>query len=111
MTGKPAVTPGTPGAARVEYYACRADVEAMLAQGYTARAVYEHMKDQSRVTCSYSAFCDYVRGDGKRKRSTGRRKRRAQFGAPAMQQNGPRIVQQESKRFMRPEDIDPKTLF
>ena len=111
MTGKPAVTQGTPGAARVEYYACRADVEAMLAQGYTVRAAYEHMKDQGRVTCSYSAFCDYVRGGGKRKHSTGQRKRQAQFRTPAPQQTGPRIVQQESKRFRRPEEGDPKTLF
>lgn len=69
MSNKPTVTPGTPGAARVEYYACREDVEAMLAKGYSARMVYEHMKEQVRVTCSYSAFCDYVRGGGKRKHS------------------------------------------
>ena len=28
------VKPGTPGAARVEYYACREDMGAMLAWGY-----------------------------------------------------------------------------
>ena len=69
MTDKPTVTPGTPGAARVEYFACRADVETMLAQGYSVRMVYERMKEQGRVTCSYSAFCDYVRGQGRRKHS------------------------------------------
>ena len=58
MTGRLAITPGTPGAARVEYFACREEVEAMLAQGHTASAIYEHMKGQGRVTCSYSAFCD-----------------------------------------------------
>ena len=72
-----AIKAGTSGAARVEYFACREDVEAMLAKGYTARAVYEHMKEQGRVTCSYSAFGDYVRGNGKRKHSTGRKKQQA----------------------------------
>ena len=70
----PTITPGTPGAARVEYFACREDVEAMLAKGYTARMVYEHMQEQGRMTCSYSAFCDYVRGQGKRKHSKGKRR-------------------------------------
>jgi len=37
MNDKPAVIPGNPGSARVEYFACREDVEAMLAKGYTAR--------------------------------------------------------------------------
>lgn len=68
MSAKPilAVIPGTPGAARVEYYACREDVEAMIAKGYNVRMAYRAMKDQGRVTCSYSAFADYVRGNGKR---------------------------------------------
>jgi hypothetical protein len=108
-----AIKPGTSGAARVEYYACREDVEALLVQGHTARAIYKHMKGQGRVTCSYSAFCDYVRGNGKRKHSTDRRKRQAQHqpAAPALQQSGPRIVRLESKRFIEPSQIDPKTLF
>ena len=50
----------------MEYYACREEVEAMLAKGYSARMAYEAMKEQGRVSCSYSAFCDYVRGGGKR---------------------------------------------
>ena len=108
-----AIKPGTPGAARVEYYACQEDVEAMLAQGHTARAIYDHMKGQGRVTCSYSAFCDYVRGNGKRKHSTGRRKRQAQHqpAAPTLQQSGPRIIRSEPKQFIDPSKIDPKTLF
>ena len=108
-----AIKPGTSGAARVEYYACREDVEALLAQGHTAHAIYEHMKGQGRVTCSYSAFCDYVRGNGKRKHSTDRRKRQAQHqtAAPVLQQSGPRIIGSEPKRLIKPSDIDPKTLF
>ena len=55
-----------PYSARVEYLACREDVEAMLAKGYSIRLTYESMKEQGRVTCGYSAFCDYVRGGCKR---------------------------------------------
>ena len=51
---------------RAEYFACREDVEAMLKQGYSIRLIYERMEEEQRITCSYSAFCDYVRGNGKR---------------------------------------------
>jgi hypothetical protein len=107
------VKKGKPGAARVEYRACREDVEAMLAQGYTARTVYEHMKNQGRMTCSYSAFCDYVRGGGKRKHTPRRSKRQAQLQASPLvpQQTGPRIIRHESKPFVHPGEIDPQTLF
>lgn len=74
MADKPKVTPGAHGAARMEYYACREDVEALLAKGYSARLAYEAMQEQNRVTCSYSAFCDYVRGGGKRLHSSGNKK-------------------------------------
>ena len=60
------VEPGRPGSARVEYRACKEDVEALLTRGYSYRMALEQMKEQGRVTCSYSAFCDYVRGQGKR---------------------------------------------
>ncbi len=69
MSDKPSVTPGRPGSARVEFFACREEVETMLAKGYSVRMVYEHLKEQGRLTCGYSAFCDYVRGGGKRKHS------------------------------------------
>ena len=61
------VEPGRPGSARVEYRACKEDVEALLARGYSYRMAWEEMQKQGRVQCSYSAFCDYVRGQGKRK--------------------------------------------
>jgi len=67
------VEPGRPGSARVEYRACKDDVEAMLARGYSYRMAWEEMQKQGRVRCSYSAFCDYVRGQGKRQH--GRRKK------------------------------------
>ena len=97
----------------MEYRACREEIETMLAQGYTARIVYEHMKKQGRVTCSYSAFCDYMRGGGKRKHSTGQNKQQAQLRAspPVLQQSGPRIIRSEPKKFVKPSDIDPDTLF
>ena len=60
------VEKGRPGAARVEYRACKEDVEALLAKGYSTRMAWEAMTEQGRVQCSYSAFCDYVRGQGKR---------------------------------------------
>ena len=60
------VEPGRPGAARVEYRACKEDVESLLAKGYSYRMTWEEMQKQGRVRSSYSAFCDYVLGQGKR---------------------------------------------
>jgi hypothetical protein len=56
-----------PGMARVEYLANREETEAMLARGYSVRMVWEYLQEQGRMQCGYSAFCDYVRGRGKRK--------------------------------------------
>lgn len=69
MNQMPKIKPGMPGSARVEYLACREEVEAMQGLGHNISTIYEHLNAQGRVTCSYSAFCDYVRGGGKRKHS------------------------------------------
>lgn len=106
MTDKPIVTPGRPYSARVEYFACREDVEAMLARGYNIRNAYDHMKEQGRVTCSYSAFCDYVRGGGKRQHS--RHKNRPPGGFRTLQkaatERGPIIVKPKAEN--NPFDIN-----
>ena len=60
MSSKPKLKPGTSGAARMECYACYEDAESLLAQGYTVTSVYEHMKKYGRVTCSNTAFADYL---------------------------------------------------
>lgn len=94
------ITPGTPGAARVEYYACREEVEAMLAKGYNTRNVYDHLKGQGRLTCSYSAFCDYVRGGGKRKHSKSGKKPVSGLRTPPLQtqENKPGLVTPEPRK-------------
>ena len=66
MTDSPKSGRSRPYSALVEYLACREEVETMLAKGYSIRLAYESMKEQGRVTCGYSVFCDYVRGGGKR---------------------------------------------
>ncbi len=105
MTQKPHIKPGTPGTARVEYYACREEVESLLAQGYTARAIYEFLKGQDRYTCSYSAFCDYIRGQGERKHSKNKPKALPTLPAPSQaQQGGSRIIKQKASRFVPPSE-------
>jgi hypothetical protein len=59
----------------MEYLANREETEAMLAKGYSVRMVWEHMTEQGRITCGYSAFCDYVRGRGRRKHGRKAQKR------------------------------------
>jgi hypothetical protein len=106
MVDRPDVTPGLPGSARVEYYACRMDVEAMLAKGYSARMAYEAMKEQGRVTCGYSAFCDYVRGGGTRKHSKGRKKPSPLPAAKNWPQQGPRIIKADQEAFPDPRKMN-----
>ena len=54
--------------ARVEYRAVQAEVERMLEQGHRAKAIFEEMSRNGRITISYSTFCAYVRGSGQRPR-------------------------------------------
>lgn len=54
--------------ARVEYLAIKAAVDQMLDQGHTVKAVFEEMTRTGRITISYTSFCDYVRGGGRRPR-------------------------------------------
>lgn len=63
------LVPGRPGTARVEYITHKDEVEDMLAKGYSARMIHEHLQERYAISCGYSAFCDYVRGRGKRKHS------------------------------------------
>jgi hypothetical protein len=68
------------GQARIEYRACRKEVEEKIAAGYSSIMIFEELTDSGRLTTSYSAFCDYVRGEGKRIHS--RRRRAAQANPP-----------------------------
>jgi len=64
------------GQARIEYRACQKEVEEKVAAGYSNIMIYEELTAAGRLTTSYSAFCDYVRGEGQRIHS--RRRRKAQ---------------------------------
>jgi hypothetical protein len=103
MTKKKLITPGRPCSARVEFYACREDVETMLAQGYSARMIHEHLAEQGRMTCSYSAFCDYLRGGGKRLHS---KKKNPPQEVVQQQKTAPRIISAPSDRLMDPRHVD-----
>jgi hypothetical protein len=54
------------GQARIEYRACRKEVEEKMAAGYSNIMIYEELAASGRLTVSYSAFCDYIRGQGQR---------------------------------------------
>ena len=64
------------GRARVKYRAVQKEVTEKLASGYSNIMIYEELAASGRLTVSYSAFCDYVRGEGNRIHS--RRHRRPQ---------------------------------
>ena len=61
FANRPKVKPETSGAARVEYYACRDEVDAWLAQGYNPKRLYEYLKEQGKLTCGLQAFCDNIK--------------------------------------------------
>ena len=107
------IRPGRPGSARVQFFACREEVEALLAKGYSVRMVYEQMQEQGRITCSYSAFCDYVRGEGKRQHSRKNGKLKAsQTPLPTQQKNtGPKIVTQRPNGFPDPRAMSLEDAF
>ena len=92
------------GQARIEYRACQKEVEEKAAAGYSNIMIYEELAAAGRLTISYSAFCDYVRGEGQRIHS--RRRRKAQ----ARPQNGRSGIWKPAEKF-EPFSIDrSKTL-
>ena len=105
MTDPFGITPGRPYSARVYYYACREDVEAMLAEGHNIRSVYNHMHEQGRFACGYSAFCDYVRGGGKRLHSRKRTGGAKPISAPP-RAAGPKIIRPSNESFPDPRTMD-----
>ncbi|MGD9950074.1 MAG: TraK family protein [Desulfobulbus sp.] len=44
------------GAARIEFFAVRQDVEKLLAAGYSIKLAYDHLKNAGQITMSYQAF-------------------------------------------------------
>lgn len=52
--------------ARIEYRAVKAFVEQRIEEGYSLKLIFEELSKSGQVTMSYTAFCDYVRGAGKR---------------------------------------------
>ena len=56
--------------ARVEYISVQPEVERMLELGHSCKAIFEEMSRSGRITISYSTFCDYVRGGGRRFRNS-----------------------------------------
>ena len=71
--------------ARVEYRAVQPEVEQMLDQGYSVMAIYEKVSQSGQVTSSYTTFCEYVRGGGRRLRK-GERQGKNQKRATALSQ-------------------------
>ncbi len=56
-----------PYQARIEYRAVQTGVEEKLKAGYSKIKIYEELVAAGKLSISYSAFCDYVRGGGTRK--------------------------------------------
>jgi len=54
------------GQARIEFRACKKEVEEKIAAGYSNIMIYEELASAGKLSISYSAFCDYVRGEGQR---------------------------------------------
>lgn len=44
------------GAARIEFFTVRQDVEKLLAAGYSIKLAYDHLKESGQITMSYQAF-------------------------------------------------------
>ncbi len=63
-----------PGLARVEFFAVREDVMALLNQGHTYASAYDRLKGAGKISMSYSAFRNYVhtRSPKLKKRQHGR---------------------------------------
>ena len=44
------------GAARIEFFAVRNEIEKLLSAGYSIKLAYDHLKEVGKITMSYQAF-------------------------------------------------------
>lgn len=56
-----------PGLARVEFFAVRQEVMALLSQGHTYASAYDRLKEAGKISMSYSAFRNYVHARSRQK--------------------------------------------
>ncbi|GHV56201.1 hypothetical protein FACS189460_0550 [Deltaproteobacteria bacterium] len=93
-----------PGQARIEFRAVQEVVKEKLAAGYTQTMIYEELSAAGRLTVSYSAFCDYVRGGGQRLH---RRRQKSRFAPQANRSNIFKpAAKSEPFSTVRPENIE-----
>jgi len=97
-----------PYEARVEYRAVQEEVEKRLAAGHCIHAVYEQLTKAGRLTICYSAFCDYVRGQGERRH---KRLGKTLPPKPAQSQTASRKAEPDrSSTFVHERNVDLKEL-
>lgn len=50
------------GRARVEFLACKPEIDVMLDKGYSIRMAYDVLKEKGKISVSYSQFSRYITG-------------------------------------------------
>jgi len=94
--------------AKIEYQACKAEVEAMLAQDFSPKLIHEKLRKEGRFTMAYPSFTQILRN--------------AERKPPAAKPPPPHTIKPTTppklpsvpaapKKLIRPEDVDRDTLF
>jgi hypothetical protein len=52
------------GQAKVEFLACKAEIEKLLDEGFTVVAIYDMFTEKYRISVGYYMFCRYIRQYG-----------------------------------------------
>ena len=109
--------------ARIEFLACREEIEELLAKGYDKRKIYTELTEKGRITMSYDALCKVML---KATRNDLRLQSIAAPAAPtapavsgvspavkppASRPSQPNVIKAPSDELQDPRTIDPKSVF
>ena len=96
--------------ARVEYLACREEIDSMLARGFSRKLIHEELIKSGRCTMKYNTFCEFIAAAEKPPPDPSPKETEHQPAPPVRPQRQPGIIKSGPEPFPDPKKIDPKTL-
>lgn len=103
--------------ARVEFFACMETVEAMLSQGFSKQLIYEHLKEEGRISMAYVTFCKLIAKAAQNDlrvttlRPASKPVSPPASKSPASRSSQPNLIKARSDELQDPRTIDPTTVF
>ncbi|MEZ6853661.1 TraK family protein [Halodesulfovibrio aestuarii] len=85
------------GFARIEFIACKQEIENLLTAGYTIIGVHEELTKQNKITMGYARFTQLLRNGVKRSKSTPPKEKEISTEKNVTKQHPQEVQKQQAK--------------